>query len=174
MWSRRNICCRRVGSWGMGSQITANSYNFDVVKEFIYIGTDINTNNDVTLETKRRVTPANRCYFGLIRQLSSRDLSSATTVSEPTSSCISSSMKWTLLSVLIFSGSAGSAMSFGWRRRSSETSVSWGGRRTRWIDLVEEVVTSHGVINCWSRRTPSRCAWKEGTLNFDNRVVMAR
>ena len=34
----------------MGSQITANSYNFDVVKEFIYFGTAISTNKDVSLE----------------------------------------------------------------------------------------------------------------------------
>ena len=54
----------------MDSQITANSYSFDVVKEFIYLGTAINTNNDVSLEIKRRVTLANRCYFGLNRQLS--------------------------------------------------------------------------------------------------------
>ena len=59
----------------MGSQITANSYKFDVVKEFICLDTAINTNNDVSLEIKRRVTLANRCYFGLNRQLSSKDLS---------------------------------------------------------------------------------------------------
>ena len=34
----------------MGSQITANSYNFDVVKEFIHLVTAINTNNYVRLE----------------------------------------------------------------------------------------------------------------------------
>ena len=62
----------------MGPQITANNYNFDVVKEFIYLGTAINTNNDVSLEIKRRVTLANRCYFDTNRQLCSRDLSRAT------------------------------------------------------------------------------------------------
>ena len=62
----------------METQITANSYNFDVVKEFIYRGIAINTNDDVSLEIKRRVTLAIRCYFGLNRQLSSRDLSRAT------------------------------------------------------------------------------------------------
>ena len=51
----------------MRSQITANSYNFDVVKEFIYLDSAINTNNDVSLE-----------IFGLNRQLSSRELSRAT------------------------------------------------------------------------------------------------
>ena len=44
----------------MGSKITANSYIFDDVKEFIYLGTAINTNNDVSLKIKRRVTLANR------------------------------------------------------------------------------------------------------------------
>ena len=51
----------------MGSQITANSYNFVVVNELIYLGTAINTSNDVSLEIK-----------SLNRQLSSRDLSRAT------------------------------------------------------------------------------------------------
>ena len=55
----------------MRSQITTNGYNF--VKEFIYLGTAINTNNDVSLKIKRRVTLANRCYFGINRQLSSRE-----------------------------------------------------------------------------------------------------
>ena len=61
----------------MGSQSTTNSYNFEVVNEFIYLGTVINTNNDVSLEIKRRETLANWCYFGLNRQFS-RDLSCAT------------------------------------------------------------------------------------------------
>ena len=44
----------------MGSQITANTHHFDVVKEFIYLGTAITTNNDVSLEIKRKVTIANK------------------------------------------------------------------------------------------------------------------
>ena len=62
----------------MRSQITPNSCNFDVVKKFTYLGTAINTLNDVSLEIKRRVTLASRCYFGLNRQLTSRDLSRVT------------------------------------------------------------------------------------------------
>ena len=61
----------------MRSEITANNYNFDVVKEFIYLSTAITTNNDVSMEIQHRVTLANSCYFGLNRQLSSRDLSHA-------------------------------------------------------------------------------------------------
>ena len=58
----------------MESQITDNSYKFDV-KEF---GTAISTNNAVSLEIKRRLILVNSCYFDLNRQLSSRDLSRAT------------------------------------------------------------------------------------------------
>ena len=42
-----------------GSQITADSYTFDVVKAFVYLGTVITTDNDVSLEIKRRITLAN-------------------------------------------------------------------------------------------------------------------
>ena len=54
-------------------QITPNSYTFDVVKEFICLGSAINTNNYVSLEIKLRVSLAKKWYFGLNRQLSSRD-----------------------------------------------------------------------------------------------------
>ena len=46
----------------IGSQVTANIYNFDLVKEFLYLGTTITTNNDASPEIKRRVSLANRCY----------------------------------------------------------------------------------------------------------------
>ena len=50
-------------------------YNFEVVKEFVYIGSSINTNNDISSEIRRRITLANRCYFGLRKQLSKRAIS---------------------------------------------------------------------------------------------------
>ena len=53
----------------MGSQITANNYNFEDVKEFIYLGTFISTNNDVSVEIKRRVTLANRAILVTIGSL---------------------------------------------------------------------------------------------------------
>ncbi|XP_060665808.1 uncharacterized protein LOC132798106, partial [Drosophila nasuta] len=49
----------------LDSHVVADSYTFEVVKEFTYLGTAINTKNDVSLEIKRRITLANRCYFGL-------------------------------------------------------------------------------------------------------------
>ncbi|XP_062141894.1 uncharacterized protein LOC133849872 [Drosophila sulfurigaster albostrigata] len=49
----------------LDSHVVPDSYTFEVVKEFTYLGTAINTKNDVSLEIKRRITLANRCYFGL-------------------------------------------------------------------------------------------------------------
>ena len=57
------------------SQITADNYTVDTVKEFIYLGSAVTTKNDVSLDIKRRITLVNRCYYGLNGQLSNRDLS---------------------------------------------------------------------------------------------------
>ena len=59
----------------IGSQIKADNYNFDIVKECIYLGSAITTKNEVSLENKRRITLVNRCYYGLHGQLSSREIS---------------------------------------------------------------------------------------------------
>ena len=59
-------------------RITADNCTFDTVKEFIYLGFAVTTKNDVSLEIKRRITLANRCYYGLNGQLSNRDLSRTT------------------------------------------------------------------------------------------------
>ena len=60
------------------SQIAAGRYNFDAVKEFVYLGTAINQDNNISLEIKRRIALANRCYFGLSKQLRSKALSRKT------------------------------------------------------------------------------------------------
>ena len=55
-------------------QITADNFTFYTVKEFIYLGSVVTTKNYVSLEIKRRITLASRCYYGLNGQLSNRDL----------------------------------------------------------------------------------------------------
>jgi hypothetical protein len=35
------------------------------VKEFVYLGSLVTPNNDVSLEIQRRIQTANRCFFGL-------------------------------------------------------------------------------------------------------------
>ncbi|XP_049318579.1 LINE-1 retrotransposable element ORF2 protein isoform X1 [Bactrocera dorsalis] len=59
----------------LGFHVTVDSHNFEVVDNFVYLGTSINTTNNVSLEIQRRITLANRCYFGLSRQLKSKVLS---------------------------------------------------------------------------------------------------
>ncbi|XP_054091506.1 uncharacterized protein LOC105219282 isoform X2 [Zeugodacus cucurbitae] len=44
----------------LGSHVTVDSHNFEVVDNFIYLGTSINSNNNVSLEIQRRITLANR------------------------------------------------------------------------------------------------------------------
>ena len=39
--------------------------DFEVVKDFVCLGSSINTDNDISLEIRRRITLANSCYFGL-------------------------------------------------------------------------------------------------------------
>ena len=54
----------------LGQNVTVDSSNFEVVKEFTYLGVNINSTNDTLVEIRRRLTQANRCYFGLAKQSS--------------------------------------------------------------------------------------------------------
>ena len=62
-----------------GSQITADNYDYDIVKEFFlpWLRRCHQKMSD-SLEIKQKITFANRCYFGVSRHLSSRDLSRTT------------------------------------------------------------------------------------------------
>ena len=62
------------------SQITADNYIFDTVKGFIYLGSTVTFKNNVSLEIKRRIAHANRCYYGLNGQLSNGDVPRTTKV----------------------------------------------------------------------------------------------
>ena len=68
-------------NYRLGQHVKFDSYNFEVVKDFVYLGASINNTNNISLEIQRRITLANRCYFGLNRQLSSRALSRRTKLS---------------------------------------------------------------------------------------------
>ena len=45
----------------IGVSVEIDGYNFQVVKDFLYLGSSINTDNDISLEIRRRITFANRC-----------------------------------------------------------------------------------------------------------------
>jgi hypothetical protein len=51
---------------------------FEDVKKFVYLGSLVTPNNDVSLEIQRRIQTANRCFCGLRKQLQSRHLSRST------------------------------------------------------------------------------------------------
>jgi hypothetical protein len=43
---------------------------FEVVKEFVYLGSLMPPTNDVSLEMQRRIQTANRCFYGMRKHLS--------------------------------------------------------------------------------------------------------
>ena len=57
-----------------------NRYNFEVVDNFIYLGSAVNKNNDVSLEIKRRIVLANGCYLGLSKYFRDKALSKETKI----------------------------------------------------------------------------------------------
>ena len=59
----------------IGVSVERDGYNFEVVKDFVYLGSSINTDNDISLKVRRRIILANRYYFGLRKQLSKKALS---------------------------------------------------------------------------------------------------
>ena len=47
----------------IGESVDIDGYNFKSVKNFVYLGSSINTDNGISLEIRRRLTLAGRCYF---------------------------------------------------------------------------------------------------------------
>ena len=66
------------GEMNLGTTIPIGDYNFEIVKDFVWLGSSVNNNTNVSLEIKRRVTLASRCYFGLSKELSNKALSRKT------------------------------------------------------------------------------------------------
>lgn len=55
-----------------------DNYNLEVVEQFIYLGTDMRKTNNISLDLKRKILLANRCYFGLSKQVKNKDISRQT------------------------------------------------------------------------------------------------
>ena len=56
----------------------AATYRFEIVNSFVYLGSLVNAHNNTTEEIQKRIMAASRCYYGLIKQLQSRNLSRTT------------------------------------------------------------------------------------------------
>ena len=48
-----------------GESVETDGYNFEIVQDFVYLGSSINTDNNISLETRHSITLANRSYFAL-------------------------------------------------------------------------------------------------------------
>ena len=58
-----------------GETVTINTHTFKVVDEFVYLGSQLNSDNDIMDEIKRRITLGNRSYFSLLNILKSKSVS---------------------------------------------------------------------------------------------------
>jgi hypothetical protein len=59
----------------VGQSVAIGDKHFEVVKEFVYLGSLMTPTNDVSLEIQRRIQTANKCCFGLCKHLQSSHLS---------------------------------------------------------------------------------------------------
>jgi hypothetical protein len=50
----------------VGHSVVLGDKTFEVVEEFVYLGSLVTPNNDVSLEIQRRIQTANRCFIGLL------------------------------------------------------------------------------------------------------------
>jgi hypothetical protein len=59
----------------VGQSVSIGEKHFEVVKEFVNLGSLITPTNDVSLEIQRRIQTANRCFVGLRKHLRSSQFS---------------------------------------------------------------------------------------------------
>jgi hypothetical protein len=62
----------------VGQSVAIGDKHFEVIKEFVYLGSLMTPTNDMSLEIQRRIQTANRCFFGLRKHLQSTHLSRQT------------------------------------------------------------------------------------------------
>jgi hypothetical protein len=62
----------------VGRSVAIGDKHFEVVKDFVYLGSLMTPTNDVSLKIQRRIQNANRCFFGLRKHLRSSHLSRQT------------------------------------------------------------------------------------------------
>jgi hypothetical protein len=62
----------------VGQSMAIGDKHFEVVKEFVYLGSLMTPTNDVSLEIQLRIQTTNRCFFGLRKHLQSSHLSRQT------------------------------------------------------------------------------------------------
>lgn len=64
----------------VGATVNIGGYDLEVVKNFIYLGSEVTSDNNTSVEVKRRIVLANRCLFSLNRLFRSTQLSRKTKI----------------------------------------------------------------------------------------------
>lgn len=64
----------------LGQNIKIGHYQFEAVRNFIYLGSEVTHDNDVSSEIKRRIMLANKCLFGLSKMMRSKHLTRRTKI----------------------------------------------------------------------------------------------
>jgi hypothetical protein len=59
----------------VGQSVAIGNKHFEVVKEFVYLGSLMTPTKDVSLEIQRGIPTGNRCFFGLRKHLQSSHFS---------------------------------------------------------------------------------------------------
>ena len=59
----------------LGNTVTIDGDEFEVVDEFVYLGSLVTENNDTSREIRRRIISGSRAYYGLHKKLRSHNLS---------------------------------------------------------------------------------------------------
>jgi hypothetical protein len=62
----------------VGQSVAIGDKHFEVIKEFVYLGSLMTPTNDVSLEIQRRIQTVHRYFFGLRKHLQSSHLSRQT------------------------------------------------------------------------------------------------
>jgi hypothetical protein len=62
----------------VGQSVAIGDKHFEVVKEFVYLGSLMTPTNDMSLEIQQKIQTANGCFFGLRKHLQSSHLSRQT------------------------------------------------------------------------------------------------
>jgi hypothetical protein len=62
----------------VGQSAAIGDKHFEIIKEFVYLGSLMTPTNDVSLEIQRRIQTVNRCFFGLRKHLRSSHFSRQT------------------------------------------------------------------------------------------------
>lgn len=62
----------------VGQSLKVDDYNFEVVDDFVYLGSAVTNQNSISHEVRRRIVCANRCFCGLRKILNTKNLTRPT------------------------------------------------------------------------------------------------